>query len=60
MEKTTSGIWARYSAFFSSGRTEVISVSTNPGATTLVVIDRLPSSRASDRAMPTSPALLAA
>ncbi len=37
-----------------------MSVSTNPGATTLTVIDLLPSSRASDRASPTSPALEAA
>ncbi len=32
-----------------------MSVSTNPGATTLAVIDREPSSRAIDRAMPTRP-----
>ena len=37
-----------------------MSVSTKPGATTLVVIERLPSSRASERAMPTRPALEAA
>ena len=39
---------------------DVISVSTKPGATTLVVMERLPSSRASDLAIPTSPDLLAA
>src|SRR5436190_862142 len=43
---------ATYSAFLSSGSTSVISVSTNPGATTFAVIDRLPSSRATDRALP--------
>ena len=37
-----------------------MSVSTKPGATTLAVIEREPSSRASDRAMPTRPALDAA
>ena len=37
-----------------------MSVSTYPGATTLAVIERLPSSRAIDRAMPIRPALLAA
>jgi hypothetical protein len=35
-------------------------VSTNPGATTLAVIDRDPNSRAIERAMPTSPAFEAA
>ena len=55
-----SGICPRYSACLSSGRTAVISVSTKPGATTFEVIDRLPSSRASERAIPTSPDLLAA
>jgi hypothetical protein len=37
-----------------------MSVDTNPGATTLAVMLRLPSSRAIERASPTSPALLAA
>ena len=32
-----------------------MSVSTKPGATTLAVIDREPSSRAIERAMPTRP-----
>ena len=32
-----------------------MSVSMKPGATTLAVMPRLPSSRAIDRAMPTSP-----
>ena len=34
-----------------------MSVSMKPGATTLAVIDRDPSSRVSERAMPTRPAL---
>ena len=34
-----------------------MSVSTKPGATTFAVMPRPPSSRASERAMPTSPAL---
>ena len=46
--------------FCSSVSTSVMSVSTKPGATTLVVIDRLPSSRASERARPTRPDLQAA
>ena len=33
-----------------------MSVSMNPGATTFAVMLRLPSSRVSERAMPTSPA----
>jgi hypothetical protein len=37
-----------------------MSVSMKPGATTLAVIEREPSSRESDRAKPTSPALDAA
>ena len=37
-----------------------MSVSTNPGATTFAVIEREPSSRAIERAMPTSPDLEAA
>ena len=37
-----------------------MSVSTYPGATTLLVIPRLPSSRAMERDNPTSPDLLAA
>ena len=37
-----------------------MSVSMRPGATTLTVICRLPTSRAMARAMPTSPALEAA
>ncbi len=37
-----------------------MSVSTKPGATTFAVMPRLPSSRASERATPTSPALDAA
>ena len=37
-----------------------MSVSTKPGATTLAVIEREPSSRAIERAMPTRPALEAA
>ncbi|NBO54682.1 MAG: SDR family NAD(P)-dependent oxidoreductase, partial [Actinobacteria bacterium] len=44
----------------SSPSTAVISVATGPGATTLTVIDREPSSRASDRANPTRPAFEAA
>ncbi|SKG12021.1 Uncharacterised protein [Mycobacteroides abscessus subsp. abscessus] len=44
----------------SSGSTAVMSVSMNPGATTLQVMLRLPSSRLTERAMPTSPALDAA
>ena len=44
-------------AFLSSDRFAVISLSTNPGATTLEVMPRDPSSRASDLARPTSPAL---
>jgi hypothetical protein len=39
---------------------EVMSVSTKPGATTLTVIDLVPSSLASERAMPIRPALDAA
>ena len=44
----------------SSGISAVMSVSTKPGATTLAVIPRDPSSRAVDRANPMSPALAAA
>ena len=42
------------------GQRAVMSVSTNPGATTLAVMLRDPSSRAIERASPTSPALDAA
>ena len=44
----------------SAGSSAVMSVSTQPGVTTLVVIEREPSSRARERAMPISPALDAA
>jgi hypothetical protein len=37
-----------------------MSVSTNPGAMTLTLMPREPTSRASDRAAPTRPALAAA
>ena len=42
-------------AFWSSVSTAVMSVSMKPGATTFAVIERDPSSRVSDRAMPTRP-----
>ena len=47
-------------AFLSSARTAVMSLSTKPGAITLAVMPREPSSRARDRARPTSPAFEAA
>ena len=47
-------------SFCSSLSTAVMSVSMKPGATTLAVIEREPSSRAIERAMPTRPALEAA
>jgi len=47
-------------AFRSSGSTAVMSVSTKPGATTLAVMFREASSRASERARPTRPDLDAA
>ncbi len=37
-----------------------MSVSMNPGATQLTVMPRLPTSRASERVMPATPALAAA
>ena len=37
-----------------------MSVAMNPGATQFTVMPRLPSSRASDRVMPATPALAAA
>jgi hypothetical protein len=40
-----------------SGRAAVMSVSTKPGATTLAVMPRPPSSRVIERAIPTSAAL---
>src|SRR5690606_17209981 len=55
-----SGTCETISARRSSGRALVMSVSTKPGATTLAVMPRDPSSRAIDRASPTSPALEAA
>ena len=41
-------------------RAKSMSVATGPGATTLAVIERLPNSRAIERARPTKPALEAA
>ena len=55
-----SGTCSVIFAFRSSESTDVMSVSTGPGATTLTVMLRLPSSRASERARPTRPALDAA
>ena len=55
-----AGIALRISALRSSVRAAVMSVSMNPGATTLAVMLRVPSSRVIDRASPTRPALLAA
>ena len=57
--KRPAGMPARYSFRRSSGSSAVISVSTKPGATTLAVIPRPPSSREIDRANPTSADLLA-
>src|SRR3954451_20463851 len=54
------GTAARISSLRASLRSAVMSVSTKPGATTLLVMPRLPSSRASEREKPTRPALLAA
>ena len=47
-------------ALRSSDSTAVMSLSTKPGAITLAVMLREPSSRASERASPTRPALDAA
>ena len=55
-----SGTAAVSSARRFSPRSAVMSVATTPGATTLTVMPREPSSRASDRAKPTSPAFDAA
>ncbi len=55
-----AGIALRISALRSSGSAAVMSVSMKPGATTLAVMLRLPSSRVIERATPTRPALLAA
>ena len=43
-----------------SGRSFVMSVAMKPGATQLTVMPRLPSSRASDRVMPATPAFATA
>jgi hypothetical protein len=48
------------SSFTCSGSASVIAVAMKPGATTLAVMPRLPSSRASDLLKPISPALEAA
>jgi len=55
-----SGTPASTSARRRSGRSAVMSVCTKPGATTFAVMEREPSSRASERARPISPALAAA
>ena len=55
-----SGICASSAVRCASGSARVMSVSMNPGATQLTVMLRLPSSRASDLVMPTTPALAAA
>ena len=55
-----SGICSAYLPFRSSPSSAVMSVSMKPGATTLAVTPREPSSRASERARPTSPDLEAA
>ena len=55
-----AGTVARISAVRASVIWSVISVLMKPGARTFAVIDRLPSSRAIERASPISPALLAA
>ena len=59
LQNRPKGTWLATSARRFSSRSAVISVSTKPGAMTFEVIDRLPSSRAKDRAIPTSPDLLA-
>jgi hypothetical protein len=46
--------------FCASGSASVMSVAMKPGATQLTVMLRLPSSRASARVMPATPALAAA
>jgi hypothetical protein len=55
-----SGTCPTYSARLASGSARVMSVSMNPGATTLAVMPREPSSRLIDRASPISPDLDAA
>ena len=55
-----SGTAPMIAALRSSVSTAVMSLSTNPGAITFAVMPREPSSRASDRARPTRPALDAA
>jgi hypothetical protein len=55
-----SGTWPMMACCRSSGSAAVMSVATKPGATTFAVMLRDPSSRATERARPTKPALLAA
>ena len=54
-----AGICVRMRPFCSSFSLSVIAVLINPGATQLTVMLRLPSSRASERVMPATPALAA-
>ncbi len=51
-----SGMLFLYSACCASDSSSVMSVSMKPGATTFAVMFRAPSSRVSERAMPTRPA----
>ena len=55
-----AGMALTYAALVSLGQAAVMSVSMKPGATTFAVMPRPPSSRVTDRAIPTRPALLAA